>query len=697
MKYLKTTACLCGAMLCIATVSNFNMCTAQVKKSAMKMTTTSKVKANQKKSALQKGEENFKYSVDEFADLQVLRYRIPDWDSLSFNQKSFLYYTSEAAKWGRDIYFGQNCKYNLPIRRVLEKIITAYKGDTKSKEYQNFIVYAKRFFFSNGMHHHYGEDKFFPACSKEYFKMLMVKTGQGDKCNELLDIIYDPSIMPMRRTNDTNGDMVANSAVNFYEGDMTQDEVNKFYAAQETPGEKEPVSYGLNTKLVKENGKLIEKPWKVGGIYSKSISKIVENLEKAKDFAETPNQKKTVELLIDFYKTGDLKDWDRFNIQWVKDSSTIVDFMNGFVEDYNDPLGRKGAWEGFGDFKDIQASHRTETISENAQWFEDHSPVDSRFKKKTVKGVTAKVINVTCIAGDCYPSTPIGINLPNADWIRKEYGSKSVTIANITDAYDKASNESPKSTLKEFSWDDGEVAFIKKYSTLTDNLHTDLHECLGHASGQIMPGVGTNALKEFSSALEEARADLFALYYLADPKLVELGLLPNAEAYKAAYISQIRNGIFTQFTRIELGKKNTEAHMQDRKLIAQWCYEKGLKDNVIEKKNRNGKTYFVINDYAKLRGLFGELLAEIQRIKSEGDYAAGKNLIETYAINIDPALHKEVLERYKSLNLKPYKGFINPDILPVVKNGKTVDYVVKYNNNFLDQQLDYAKNYSVED
>ena len=404
-----------------------------------------------------------------------------------------------------------------------------------------------------------------------------------------------------------------------------------------------------------------------------------------------------MELLIDFYKTGDLKDWDRFNIQWVKDSSTIVDFMNGFVEDYNDPLGRKGAWEGFGDFKDIQASHRTETISENAQWFEDHSPVDSRFKKKTVKGVTAKVINVTCIAGDCYPSTPIGINLPNADWIRKEYGSKSVTIANITDAYDKASNESPKSTLKEFSWDDGEVAFIKKYSTLTDNLHTDLHECLGHASGQIMPGVGTNALKEFSSALEEARADLFALYYLADPKLVELGLLPNAEAYKAAYISQIRNGIFTQFTRIELGKKNTEAHMQDRKLIAQWCYEKGLKDNVIEKKNRNGKTYFVINDFAKLRGLFGELLAEIQRIKSEGDYAAGKNLIETYAINIDPALHKEVLERYKSLNLKPYKGFINPDILPVVKNGKTVDYVVKYNNNFLDQQLDYAKNYSVED
>jgi dipeptidyl-peptidase-3 len=642
-------------------------------------------------------EKVFKYSVDEFADLQVLRYRIPDWDSLSFNQKSFLYYTSEAAKWGRDIYFDQNCKYNLPIRRVLEKIITTYKGDTKGKEYQNFMVYAKRFFFSNGMHHHYGEDKFVPSCTKEYFKMLMVKSGQESKCAELLPIIYNPSIMAMRRTNDTKGDMVANSAINFYEGNITQDEVNKFYAAQEVPGDKEPISYGLNTKLVKENGKLVEKPWKIGGIYSKSISKIVENLEKAKNYAETPNQKETVQMLIDFYKSGNLKDWDRFNIQWVKDSATVVDFMNGFVEDYNDPLGRKGAWEAIADFKDIQASRRTETISENAQWFEDHSPVDSRFKKKTVKGVTAKVINVTCIAGDCYPSTPIGINLPNADWIRKEYGSKSVTIANITDAYEKASNESPKSTLKEFSWDDAEVAFIKKYSILTDNLHTDLHECLGHASGQIMPGVSANALKEFSSALEEARADLFALYYLADPKLVELGLLPNAEAYKAAYISQIRNGIFTQFTRIELGKKNTEAHMQDRKLIAQWCYEKGLKDNVIEKRVKNGKTYFVINDYVKLRHLFGELLAEIQRIKSEGDYEAGKNLIETYAINIDPALHKEVLERYKSLNLKPYKGFINPDIVPVVKNGKTVNYIVKYNDNFLKQQLDYGKNYSAED
>lgn len=692
MKYLKTITCLCGAVLCIATVSSFNTCNAQTIKSKAKMTSAKNLKSNPAAA-----EKVFKYSVDEFADLQVLRYRIPEWNSLSFNQKSFLYYTSEAAKWGRDIYFDQNCKYNLPIRRVLEKIIIKYEGDTKCADFENFMVYAKRFFFSNGIHHHYGEDKFIPSCSRAYFKMLMAKTGQEGKCAELLPVIYDPAIMPMRRTNDTNNDMVVNSAVNFYDGNITQNEVNKFYAAQETPGEKEPISYGLNTKIVKENGKLVEKPWKIGGIYSKSISKIVENLEKAKEFAETPNQKKTVEMLIDFYKSGDLKDWDRFNIQWVNDSATVVDFMNGFVEDYNDPLGRKGAWEAIADFKDIQASRRTETISENAQWFEDHSPVDSRFKKKTVKGVTAKVINVTCIAGDCYPSTPIGINLPNADWIRKEYGSKSVTIANITDAYDMASNESPKSTLKEFAWDDQEVAFIKKYSTLTDNLHTDLHECLGHASGQIMPGVSANALKEFSSALEEARADLFALYYLADPKMVELGLLPNSEAYKAAYISQIRNGICTQFSRIELGKKNTEAHMQDRKLIAQWCYEKGLKNNVIEKKVRNGKTYFVINDYVKLRGLFGELLAEIQRIKSEGDYAAGKNLIETYAINIDPALHKEVLERYKALNLKPYKGFINPDIVPIVKNGKTVDYVVKYNDDFLKQQLDYAKHYSAED
>src|SRR5574344_2126599 len=678
MKYLKTITCLCGAVLCIATVSSFNTCNAQTKKSKATMTSAKNLKS--KPAAADKV---FKYSVDEFADLQVLRYRIPDWDSLSFNQKSFLYYTSEAAKWGRDIYFDQNCKYNLPIRRLLEKIITTYKGDTKGKEYQNFMVYAKRFFFSNGMHHHYGEDKFVPSCTKEYFKMLMVKSGQESKCAELLPIIYNPSIMAMRRTNDTKGDMVANSAINFYEGNITQDEVNKFYAAQEVPGDKEPISYGLNTKLVKENGKLVEKPWKIGGIYSKSISKIVENLEKAKNYAETPNQKETVQMLIDFYKSGNLKDWDRFNIQWVKDSATVVDFMNGFVEDYNDPLGRKGSWEAIADFKDIQASRRTENINENAQWFEDNSPVDSRFKKPVVKGVSAKVINVAALAGDCYPATPIGINLPNADWIRKEYGSKSVTISNITDAYEKASNESPKSVLKEFAWDDAEVAFIKKYSTLTDNLHTDLHECLGHASGQIMPGVSANALKEFSSALEEARADLFALYYLADPKLVELGLLPNAEAYKAAYISQIRNGIFTQFTRIELGKKNTEAHMQDRKLIAQWCYEKGLKDNVIEKKVRDGKTYFVINDYAKLRGLFGNLLAEIQRIKSEGDYEAGKNLIMKYAVNIDPQLHKEVLERYAALNLKPYGGFVNPDIVPVEKDGKGVDYKIVYVDNFL--------------
>ncbi|MDD3911372.1 MAG: dihydrofolate reductase, partial [Bacteroidales bacterium] len=526
MKYLKTITCLCGAVLYIATVSSFNTCNAQTIKSKAKMTSAKNLKSNHAAAG-----KDFKYSVDEFADLQVLRYRIPDWNSLSLNQKSFLYYTSEAAKWGRDIYFDQNCKYNLPIRRVLENIITKYEGDTKCADFENFIVYAKRFFFSNGIHHHYGEDKFIPSCSRTYFKMLMAKTGQESKCAELLPVIYDPAVMPMRRTNDTNNDMVVNSAVNFYDGNISQDEVNKFYAAQETPGEKEPISYGLNTKIVKENGKLVEKPWKIGGIYSKSISKIVENLEKAKEFAETPNQKKTVEMLIDFYKSGDLKDWDRFNIQWVKDSTTVVDFMNGFVEDYNDPLGRKGAWEAIADFKDIQASRRTETISENAQWFEDNSPVDGRFKKKTVKGVTAKVINVTCIAGDCYPSTPIGINLPNADWIRKEYGSKSVTIANITDAYDKASNESPKSTLKEFAWDDAEVAFIKKYSTLTDNLHTDLHECLGHASGQIMPGARANALKEFSSALEEARADLFALYYLADPKMVELGLLPNSEAY----------------------------------------------------------------------------------------------------------------------------------------------------------------------
>ena len=640
--------------------------------------------------------QNFTFIVDEFADIQILKYQIPNWDSLTFNQKAFLYYTSEAAKCGRDIVFDQFGKYNLKIRRTLETIINKYEGDRQSQDWNNFLVYAKRVFFSNGIHHHYGEHKLFPECPKEYFQELMEKTGQNESIAELIPIIYDPNIYPFKRSNDTQSDMVAGSGVNFYEGDLTQKEVNAFYSAMEDKSDPHPVSYGLNSKLVKKDGKIYEETWKLGGLYSKSIEKIIENLSKAAEYAETPGQKKTIELLIKYYTTGDLRVWDEYNIQWVNDGAQVLDFTNGFIEDYDDPLGRKATWEGIANFKDLEASHRTEVISANAQWFEDNSPVDPRFKKAQVTGVSAKVINVTALGGACYPNTPIGINLPNADWIRKEYGSKSVTIANITDAYDKAALEAPKSVIKEFAFNQEEIDRAKEYGFLTDNIETDLHECLGHGSGQILKGVSSNALKEFSSTLEEARADLFALYYLADQKLVELGILPNSDAFKTEYDTYIRNGLMTQFTRIEFGNKNTEAHMQNRKLIAEWAYEHGKNENVIEKKMVDGKTYFVVNDYQKLRGLFGELLAEIQRIKSEGDYPAGKKLVETYAVEIDPTLHKEVLERYATLNLKPYKGFVNPNIVPVEKDGKIVDFKVEYVDDFLQQQLDYGRLYSFE-
>lgn len=640
--------------------------------------------------------QNFTFIVDEFADIQILKYQIPQWDSLTFNQKAFLYYTSEAAKCGRDIVFDQFGKYNLKIRRTLETIINEYKGDRECQNWNGFLVYAKRVFFSNGIHHHYGEHKLFPECPKEYFQELMEQTGQNERIAELIPIIYDPDIFPFKRSNDTKNDMVAGSGVNFYEGGLTQEEVNAFYSAMEDRSDPHPISYGLNSKLVKKDGKIYEETWKLGGLYSKSIAKIIENLNKAAEYAETEGQKKTIELLVKYYTTGDLRVWDEYNIQWVNDGAQVLDFTNGFIEDYDDPLGRKATWEGIANFKDLEASHRTEVISANAQWFEDNSPVDPRFKKAKVTGISAKVINVTALGGACYPNTPIGINLPNADWIRKEYGSKSVTIANITDAYDKAALEAPKSVLKEFAFNQEEIDRAKEYGTLTDNIETDLHECLGHGSGQILKGVSSNALKEFSSTLEEARADLFALYYLADEKLVELGILPHRDAFKTEYDTYIRNGLMTQFTRIELGKKNTEAHMQNRKLIAEWAYEHGKNENVIEKKVVNGKTYFVVNDYEKLRGLFGELLAEIQRIKSEGDYAAGKKLVETYAVEIDPAIHKEVLERYAGLNLKPYKGFVNPNIVPVEKDGKIVDFKIEYVDDFLQQQLDYGRYYSFE-
>ena len=635
---------------------------------------------------------DFHYLLDEFADLKVIRFRVPGWDNLSLRQKEYAYHLSEAAKLGRDITWDQYCKWNLPIRHVVEDILNEYEGDRECADFQNFTVYAKRLFFANGIHHHYSEDKFFPECPKEYFRSLMEAVGDGEQATELLEVIYSPDIYPQRRSTSKTGDIVELSAVNFYDG-VTREEVDKYYNSMMDPNDKTPISYGLNTKVVKEDGKVVEKPWKVGGIYGPALEKICAELEKAAAVAETDLQKEAIGKLVEYYRTGDLKTWDDFNIDWVQDTVGTIDFINGFIEDYDDPLGRKATWEGYVNMKDSAASARTEVLRANAQWFEDNSPVDPRFRKPHVKGVSAKVVDGITLAGATYPATPIGINLPNADWIRRDYGSKSVTIANITHAYDYAAQESPKSTLTEFAYDQAEIDAYKQYGSYTDEIHTDLHECLGHGSGQLLPGVSSTALGEYQSTLEEARADLFGLYYMADPKLVELGIMPNAEAYKPAYSNYIRNGLFVQFTRVELGKQNTEAHMQNRKLIAEWCYEKGAARGTIEKKMRDGKTYFVVNDYEALRGLFAELLAEIQRIKSEGDYAAGKNLVETYAVNIDPQLHKEVLERYAALNLKPYGGFVNPDIVPVEKDGKVVDYKIVYVDNYLQQQLDYGKKY----
>ena len=650
-------------------------------------------------------ENAFKYSIDSFADLRIMRYPVPGWDGLSLSQKEYIYHLSEAAKAGRDITWDQYCRFNLPVRHAIEAIFADYSGAREGQQWEDFVVYAKRVFFSNGIHHHYAEDKFFPACSEDYFAGLLKDvsedegrwTGAEDLIltnQELLKVIYDPGIYPQRRSSNSAGDIVAESAVNFYGEGVTRKEVDEFYDAQALAGDRHPVSYGLNSKVVKEDGKLVEKKWMVGGIYSSAIERICSELLKAREFAENELQKSAIDKLVAYYRCGDLRIWDEYNIEWVRDTLGTVDYVNGFIEDYDDPLGRKATWEGLVNIKDAAASERTEILSANAQWFEDHSPIDPRFRKSECKGISAKVINAVALAGATYPSTPIGINLPNADWIRKEYGSKSVTIANITHAYDAAALEQPNSVLAEFAWNKAEIEFAKKFGDTMDEIHTDLHECLGHGSGQLLPGVSSTALGEYQSTLEEARADLFGLYYCADPKMVELGIVPDKDAYKAEYASYIRNGIMTQFTRVELGKKNTEAHMQNRKLIAEWCYEKGLADNVIEKRVKDGKTYFVVNDYKALRGLFGKLLGEIQRIKSEGDYEAGKALVETYAVNIDPELHREVLERYQKLNLKPYGGFVNPDIKPVLDAaGKAVDFEISYPDDYLGQMLEYGIKY----
>ena len=630
--------------------------------------------------------------IDEFADIKIMRFDVPGWEELSLREKAYAYHLCEAAKLGRDITWDQYCRWNLPVRHVVEDILERYEGDRETPDFQEFLVYAKRLFFSSGMHHHYAEDKFFPGCPKEYFRSLMEAVGDSSQADTMLEIIYSPEICPRRRSDSKDGDIVAMSSVNFYEG-VSRAEVEEYYSSVEDPSDPRPVAHGLNSKVVKENGRVVEKTWKSGGLYGAAIDRIIGELSKAAELAENETQKAEIELLIEYYRTGDLKLWDEFNIAWVGETSGTVDFINGFIEDYDDPLGRKATWEGYVHIKDHEASKRTEILSSNAQWFEDHSPVDPRFRKADVRGVSAKVVTAVTLGGATYPTTPIGINLPNAEWIRKDHGSKSVTISNITKAYDKAALEAPRSALGEFAFDQAEIDAYKKYGSHDDEIHTDLHECLGHGSGQLLPGVSPNALGEYQSTLEEARADLFGLYYIADPKLVELGIMPDSEAWKPAYSSYIRNGLLTQFSRIELGKKVTEAHMRNRKLICQWCLERGAERNVIEKKTRDGKTYFVVNDFHALRDLFGDLLAEVQRIKSEGDYQAGKDLVEGYGVDIDPDLHREVRERFSALGLKPYGGFVNPDVVPVEVDGKVVDYKIVPVSDYLAQQLEYGKKY----
>ena len=647
--------------------------------------------------------EKIDYTVEQFADLQILRYRVPGFEDLSLKQKELVYYLTEAALQGRDILFDQNGKYNLTIRRMLEAVYTGYKGDKNTPDFKAMEVYLKRVWFSNGIHHHYGSEKFVPGFTPEFFRQavqsvdaatLPLAEGQTVEqlCEEVFPVIFDPTVMPKRVNQAAGEDLVLTSACNYYDG-VTQQEAEDFYNALKNPQDETPVSYGLNSRLVKEDGKIQEKVWKVGGLYGQALEKIVYWLKKAEGVAETPEQKAVIAKLMEFYETGDLKTFDEYAILWVKDLNSRIDFVNGFTESYGDPLGMKASWESLVNFKDLEATQRTELISGNAQWFEDHSPVDGQFKKEKVKGVSAKVITAAILAGDLYPATAIGINLPNASWIRSHHGSKSVTIGNITDAYNKAAHGNGFN--EEFVYSDAELQLIDKYADVTDELHTDLHECLGHGSGKLLPGVDPDALKAYGSTIEEARADLFGLYYVADPKLVELGLTPSADAYKAQYYTYLMNGLMTQLVRIEPGNNVEEAHMRNRQLIARWVYEKGAAEKVVELVKKDGKTYVVINDYEKVRDLFGRLLAEIQRIKSTGDYAGAHDLVEAYAVKVDPALHAEVLERYKKLNLAPYKGFVNPKYEVVTDaDGTITDVTVTYDEGYAEQMLRYSKDYS---
>lgn len=644
----------------------------------------------------QKAADDFDYTVDRFADIEVLRYKVPDFENLTLRQKALVYYLTEAAITGRDILWDQNGRYNLAIRDLLEDIYTSYNGDKESPEFKAFEKYLKQVWFANGIHHHYSMDKFSPEFSREFLMTEAAKLPDAkrpENLETLAEVIFNPAVMP-KRVNQADGqDLITTSANNLYAEGVTQAEVEAYYNAIKDTTIPDPVSYGLNTRMAKVDGKLVEQTYRKDGLYTEAITRIIDLLGKARNYAENDKQAATIDKLIEFYTTGDLKAFDEYSIGWVEDTDSQVDFINGFIESYGDPLGMTGAWESIVNFKNIEASNRTETISGNAQWFEDNSPVDPRFRKDKVKGVSAKVIAAAILAGDAYPATPIGINLPNANWIRAEHGSKSVTLENITEAYDMASHGNGFN--EEFVIDKETSELMDKYLFITDNLHTDLHECLGHASGRLLPGVDPDALKAHGSTLEEARADLFALYYLGDPKLLELGLLDNPDAYKAEYYKFMLNGLMTQLMRIEPGKDIEEAHMRNRQLIAKWVYEKGKDNNVVEFVKRDGKTFIRINDYKALRDLFGQLLGEIQRIKSEGDYAAGAALVEAYAVKVDQDLHKEVLDRYAKLSIPPYRGFVNPVYKPVTdKDGNITDVTIEYTEDYIPQMLRYSHDYS---
>lgn len=648
-------------------------------------------------------QENFNYIVEQFADLQLLRYQVTGFEDLTLRQKELVYYLSQAALEGRDILFDQNGKYNLQIRKLLEAVYVSYSGDRQDEEFKALEVYLKRIWFSNGIHHHYACNKFVPGFSPEFLRRLIDATdvlslplkpheSVDELCTELFPVIFDPKIMP-KRVNQADGeDLVLTSAANYYEG-VSQQEAETFYDSQKTPGESHPVMYGMNSRLVKKDGKIQEEVWKIDGMYGKAIEKIVFWLEKAEKVAESEVQREVVRLLIDFYRTGDLKIFDAYSIAWLKDTDSRVDFVNGFIESYGDPLGMKASWESIVNFKDLEATRRTDIISSCAQWFEDHSPVSTSFKKEQVKGVSAKVITAAMLGGDLYPSSAIGINLPNSNWIRSVHGSKSVTIGNLTDAYNQAAKGN--GFREEFVYGPEEKQLLEKYADITGNLHTDLHECVGHGSGRLLPGVDPDALKAYGSTIEEARADLFGLYYLPDARLVELGLTPDAEAYKAEYYSYMMNGLLTQMVRVEPGHDLEEAHMRNRQLIARWALVKGSAEQVVELVKKEGKTYVKINDYLQLRRLFAELLCEIQRIKSEGDYEAARALVETYGVKLDKALHEEVRERYRTLHLAPYKGFVNPVYVPEYDaEGKIADVKIDYTEGYTEQMLRYSRDYS---